>query len=172
MRPIISLAEAADAACFGGKAAGLARALQAGLPVPPGYALTPEFVAAVAEEAPAAIETLRLFAAAPDRCLRALFCDRRRFHERELCGAAQDAAQRGSRHGLAPAVREVWLSAHSAAALAYRARLGLVEAPIRIGVVLQPMLNPELAGVLFTRNPATGADERVVEAALGLGEAW
>jgi hypothetical protein len=36
---------------------------------------------------------------------------------------------------------------------------------------VQSLLDPEVAGVMFTQNPVTGADERVVEAAWGLGEA-
>ena len=40
-----------------------------------------------------------------------------------------------------------------------------------VGVVVQALLDPETAGVMFTRNPITGADERVIEASWGLGEA-
>jgi pyruvate, water dikinase len=40
-----------------------------------------------------------------------------------------------------------------------------------MGVVVQRLLDPEVAGVLFTRHPVTGADERVIEATWGLGEA-
>jgi pyruvate,water dikinase len=38
-------------------------------------------------------------------------------------------------------------------------------------VVVQRLLDPECAGVMFTRNPITGADERMIEASWGLGEA-
>ena len=40
-----------------------------------------------------------------------------------------------------------------------------------MGVVVQALIEPVAAGVLFTRNPMTGADERLIEAAWGLGEA-
>ncbi len=40
-----------------------------------------------------------------------------------------------------------------------------------MGVVVQAMVEPIAAGVLFTRNPVTGADERLIESAWGLGEA-
>ena len=36
---------------------------------------------------------------------------------------------------------------------------------------IQTLLDPEIAGVMFTENPVTGADERVIEASWGLGEA-
>ena len=39
-----------------------------------------------------------------------------------------------------------------------------------MAVVIQQLVAADCAGVLFTRHPATGADERVVEAAWGLGE--
>lgn len=68
------------------------------------------------------------------------------------------------------AVRTVWESAHSDAARAYRMRRG-IGAPPAIGVVVQALVEPAVAGVLFTRNPITGADERLIEAAWGLGEA-
>ena len=68
------------------------------------------------------------------------------------------------------AVLKVRQSAHSESALAYRRTLGLDESP-RIGVVVQRMIAPDCAGVLFTRNPLNGADQRVIEAAWGLGEA-
>src|SRR5262249_47252311 len=40
-----------------------------------------------------------------------------------------------------------------------------------VGVVVQTLLNPTAAGVMFTENPITGADERMIEASWGLGEA-
>src|SRR6185369_6626715 len=36
---------------------------------------------------------------------------------------------------------------------------------------VQSLLNPTAAGVMFTENPLTGADERMIEASWGLGEA-
>ena len=40
-----------------------------------------------------------------------------------------------------------------------------------MGVVVQRLLEADVSGVLFTRHPVTGADERVIEATWGLGEA-
>lgn len=71
---------------------------------------------------------------------------------------------------LLDAVRDVHASAHEPSVLAYRARLGIAGPP-RIAVVLQRMLEPRCAGVLFTRHPVTGNDERLVEASWGVGEA-
>jgi pyruvate,water dikinase len=65
---------------------------------------------------------------------------------------------------------EIWWSANSDSAITYRKRVGLFTRP-SVGVVVQTLLNPDSAGVMFTRNPVTDADERVIEASWGLGEA-
>jgi pyruvate,water dikinase len=41
----------------------------------------------------------------------------------------------------------------------------------RVGVVVQRMIEPDCAGVMFTKNPLDGSNERVIEASWGLGEA-
>ena len=71
---------------------------------------------------------------------------------------------------LVAAIKKVRESAHAPSAIAYRKRLGLDAAP-RMGVVVQRLIDADKAGVLFTKNPMTGADERVIEASWGLGEA-
>jgi hypothetical protein len=40
-----------------------------------------------------------------------------------------------------------------------------------VGVVVQALLDPTCAGVMFTRNPVNGAEELMIEASWGLGEA-
>jgi pyruvate,water dikinase len=69
-----------------------------------------------------------------------------------------------------PALREIWWSANSDSAITYRQRVGLFTRP-SVAVVVQRLLDPDFAGVMFTRNPVTGADERMIEASWGLGEA-
>ncbi|MGK3988378.1 PEP/pyruvate-binding domain-containing protein [Sorangium sp. So ce136] len=156
---------------FGGKAAQLGQAHRSGLPVPPGWALSAAFVERVVAGESAAV----------DRLVEAF---------RELdgpvavrsSGVGEDGASASfagqhatelnvrSRAGLLEAVRKVHGSARTEAALAYRRKLGLAPEP-RMGIVVQRLVQADTAGVLFTRNPATGADERVVEATWGLGEA-
>lgn len=70
---------------------------------------------------------------------------------------------------LTTAIDEVVQSALSLSAASYREKLDVVGAP-SMGIVLQELFNPESAGVMFTRNPLNGAEERVIEAAWGLGE--
>jgi pyruvate,water dikinase len=71
---------------------------------------------------------------------------------------------------LADAVHAVWRSATSEGALAYRRHRGLDGSP-RIGVVVQQFVAADVAGVMFTQNPMSGAAERWIEASWGLGEA-
>ncbi|GAA1785448.1 PEP/pyruvate-binding domain-containing protein [Streptomonospora arabica] len=70
------------------------------------------------------------------------------------------------------AVRDCWASLWTDRAIAYRHRLGLESAQVRIAVVVQAMAEAEAAGVMFTANPVTGSrEELVVDASPGLGEA-
>lgn len=55
-------------------------------------------------------------------------------------------------------------------ARAYRERVG-ANPDVRVGIVLQELVDAEVAGVLFTCNPVTGSDEILIEASWGLGEA-
>jgi pyruvate, water dikinase len=169
IRPV-PLAEAADESRFGGKAVSLGRSLREGLPVPEGVALDVDTVDAIARDGAAAI-------AACDELLQALG-GRVAVRSSAVGEDAKDASFAGqhttilnaaSAAALVQAVAEVHQSAHTASALAYRARLGIAGPP-RIAVVVQRLVDADCAGVLFTRHPTTGARERVIEAAWGLGE--
>jgi pyruvate, water dikinase len=164
-----TLAEATDEAVFGGKAAALAVAVRAGLPVPPGLALAASFVEAVGAGEPVAVAALAaLPVPAGPLAVRSSAVG-------EDSAGASFAGQHASLlnvqgpEALLDAVTAVWRSGCTEAALAYRRRLGVEGAP-RMGVVVQRLADADVAGVLFTRNPITGADERVIEAAWGLGE--
>lgn len=72
---------------------------------------------------------------------------------------------------LLAAVKQCWLSCFSARAAAYRARHHPSAALPAMAVVVQEMIPADVAGVLFTIDPATGDASRiVVEAARGLGD--
>jgi pyruvate,water dikinase len=70
---------------------------------------------------------------------------------------------------LKSAVSEVVKSSLTPSALSYRKKLGIAGVPL-MGIVLQELFDAEAAGVMFTRNPVNGEIERVIEAAWGLGE--
>jgi pyruvate,water dikinase len=73
---------------------------------------------------------------------------------------------------LIAAVRACWASLWSERAVLYREHTGVDHFSARMAVVLQRMLAPDLAGVMFTADPATGSRRRLtVDASPGLGEA-
>lgn len=167
---VVPLAAASDESTFGGKAVSLGAALRAGLPVPGGAALPWHVVVRVAQADADHVRAVIESPHVPETRLAT-----RSSAIGEDSGGASFAGQHTTRlnvrrSGLAEAVRAVWESAYTPSALAYRARRGIAADP-RIGVVVQTLVEPIAAGVLFTRNPITGADERLIEAAWGLGEA-
>jgi len=148
----------------------LGAAIRAGLPVPEGVALPARLVAAVGADERAAVaelsdvrDSLTGPLAVRSSCVGE--------DSAEVSFAGQHLTRLGvsSLDELAEAVADVSRSACSKSALAYRRKLGLEGAP-RMGVVVQRLVDADVAGVLFTRHPVTGADERVIEAAWGLGE--
>lgn len=69
------------------------------------------------------------------------------------------------------AVRRCWASMWSARATAYRQKLEIDHMATSIAVVVQKMVDAEIAGVMFTANPLTVRnDELVINASWGLGE--
>lgn len=76
------------------------------------------------------------------------------------------------RDAVVDAVRRCWASLYSEPSVAYRLRLGLPEAQVAMGVVVQRMVDARCAGVMFTRSPTTGDRSVVaVNASWGLGSA-
>jgi phosphoenolpyruvate synthase/pyruvate phosphate dikinase len=171
VRGIVPLARAREEAVYGAKAVGLGEAVRSGLPLPPGVALSGPVVEAVAAGEEDAIRDVARSVAplGTPLAVRSSAVD-------EDGAAASFAGQHltllniSSETALNDALREIWWSANSDSAITYRQRVGLFTRP-SVGVVVQALLDPEVAGVMFTRNPITGADERLVEASWGLGEA-
>jgi pyruvate, water dikinase len=167
----VALAEARDEAEFGGKAVQLGAATRAGLPVPEGVALPAALVAAVAARDPAAVAELSgVRDSLPGPLAVRSSCVGEDSAAASFAGQHLTRLNVRSLDQLVEAVAAVWHSGHSASALAYRRKLGIQGDP-RMGIVVQRLLDPEVSGVLFTRHPVTGADERVIEATWGLGEA-
>lgn len=71
---------------------------------------------------------------------------------------------------VATRVRDCWASWFGERALYYRSRKGSLD-DLRMAVVVQHMVEPDVAGVLFTVDPVSGRkDQMIVESAFGLGE--
>jgi pyruvate,water dikinase len=171
MKKVVPFRKARETSLYGSKAVGLGDAVRQGLPVPPGVALSGDLVEALASGEDKAFEQLEKAVAVlpPPFAVRSSAVD-------EDGAAASFAGQHltllnvHSASDVFGAVREVWWSANSDSAITYRQRVGLFTRP-SVGVVVQSLLNPTAAGVMFTENPLTGADERMIEASWGLGEA-
>jgi pyruvate,water dikinase len=171
VKKVVPLPKARETSLYGSKAVGLGDAARDGLPIPPGVALSGDLVEAVASGDGKAIEKVAKAVAS----LKGPFAVRSSAVDED--GASSSFAGQHltllnvpSTAEVPNAVRDVWWSANSDSAITYRQRVGLFTRP-SVGVVVQTLLNPDSAGVMFTQNPVTGADERLIEAAWGLGEA-
>jgi pyruvate,water dikinase len=164
---IVPLKSVDDPELFGGKAVQLGAALRAGLPVPDGFAVAWDVVDAVASVGRSALDAPTDIWPEP--------CAVRSSAVDEDSAAASFAGAHLSVLGVCgdsaviEAISAVRASGSDAGAQAYRSKLGL-ESEARVGVVIQALVDSDTAGVMFTRNPLTGADERVIEASWGLGE--
>ena len=148
----------------------LGTALRAGLDAPTGYALSFEWVEAVMRKDATVLKHLEAAFVQMQKPIAV---------RSSAIGEDSEAASFAGQHAtilnvttfsqLTAAITEVVQSALSLSAASYREKLGVVGVP-SMGIVLQELFNPESAGVMFTRNPLNGAEERVIEAAWGLGE--
>ena len=172
---LIPFGSSMDAQLYGGKAARLSEALCAGLPVPAGFALHPDYVARVAQGNLTSDERTALeHALAP-------FKEGAVAVRSSAVGEDGASASFAGQHasflnvrgldGVLSAIARVWASGQTEAARRYRARMGIAGEP-RVAVIVQALVPAEVAGVLFTVDPVSGSgDSFLVEASWGLGEA-
>ena len=170
MSEVVPLEDAHDVSLFGSKAVGLGEAARSGLPLPPGIALSGAVVEAVAGgDEPASEEVSKLVRPlGGPLAVRSSAVDEDGA-EASFAGQHLTLLNVPSVDEVGAALRDVWWSANSDSAITYRQRVGLFTRP-SVGVVVQALLDPDSAGVMFTQNPMSGADERVIEASWGLGE--
>ena len=148
MKKVVPFAKVRETALYGSKAVGLGDAARQDLAIPPGVALSGDLVEAVASGDQKAIEKVAQAIATlpPPFAVRSSAVD-------EDSAAASFAGQHltvlnvHSAADVPGAVREVWWSANSDAAITYRQRVGLFTRP-SVGVVVQTLLNPTVAGVM------------------------
>ncbi len=171
MTAVVPLDDARDESLFGSKAVGLGEATRAGLPLPPGIAIAGEVVEAVAGGDAEALERVSELVRplGGPLAVRSSAVDEDGA-EASFAGQHLTLLNVPTADDVGAALREVWWSANSDSAITYRQRVGLFTRP-SVGVVVQALLDPDSAGVMFTRNPITGAEERMIEASWGLGEA-
>jgi pyruvate,water dikinase len=183
----------ADAASFGGKSAALGELIAAGIPVPPGFAVSTSayrsFVEAAGLDGLIATTMSRVDPADVDTVGAASHAIGEAMRSAPVPGALRDeiaaryqelgeppVAVRSSALGedsrgtdrVCDAVRDCWVSLYSAPAITYRARLAEMEPAM--GVAVQLMVDAEVSGVMFTCNPVSGDPSMVaVNASWGLG---
>jgi pyruvate,water dikinase len=157
-----------DADRFGGKSASLGELLHAGIPVPPGFAISTEAgeeltdmlrrdIAArydgLGERVPVAVRSSAL----GEDSAEATFAGQQ---DTYLWVRGVDA--------VCDAVTRCWASLYNPEAVAYRERFG-VKNPA-MGVTIQLMVDAAVSGVMFTCNPVSGDRSMVaVNASWGLG---
>ncbi|MBP2320265.1 pyruvate,water dikinase [Kibdelosporangium banguiense] len=191
--------EAIDAgmlATVGGKAANLGELTRAGLPVPSGFCVTTEAYRQVAtlagvdgsHEAEKARELI-LGAPVPAEISAAILAGYaglgddvpvavRSSATAEDLPFASFAGQQDTYlnvvggEAVLDAVRRCWASLWTDRAFSYRATNEIDNSSVQLAVVIQRMVQSDVAGVMFTANPVTGRrHEYVIDASPGLGEA-
>jgi len=162
---IAPLSAAGDKARFGGKAAHLARLLTAGHPVPAGFALAHDTDAADPDTLAALRTSLAALGDVP-LAVRSSAVDEDGDHA-AFAGIYESVLDVRGEAAVLAAIASVRASGSSARALAYRE----TGSAAQMGIVVQRLVHPEAAGVLFTADPVTGDRETcVVSAVPGLGE--
>ena len=201
MRLVVGLEELGrgDLEVAGGKGANLGELIRAGLPVPGGFVVTTDAYAQAAEAVGLAdhvadaepAELRRMLSAAPvEEKLRDLLTQAYRALGEDVPVAVRSSATAEDLPGAAfagqqdtylnvvgadaviDAVRDCWASLWTDRAVSYRRERRVDPRAVRIAVVVQVLVDAELAGVMFSADPVSGARDRiVVDAAAGLGEA-
>ncbi|MGH3981718.1 MAG: PEP/pyruvate-binding domain-containing protein [Pseudonocardiaceae bacterium] len=184
----------------GGKAANLGELIRAGFPVPPGFCITTaayqqvavdafdldaQNIGSIAEQARTAILAAHVPTAITDAVERA-YCALgddvpvavRSSATAEDLPWASFAGQQDTYLNIVgvdavlDAVRRCWASLWTDRAVSYRTTNGIDHVTVRLAVVVQQMVEPQVAGVLFTADPVTGhRGHTVIDASPGLGEA-
>ncbi len=158
----------ADLRRVGGKAFNCARLKRAGFPVPEGLAIANNATEADVRRLPDQAWLRGL----PDV---ALFAVRSSGLDEDGAGHSfagiHETVLSVDRFGLVDAALACRRSGTSAEARAYREARGIVERADGIAVLVQRMVPAVISGVAFTINPISAADELVINAAPGLGDA-
>ncbi|MBQ0991318.1 pyruvate, water dikinase [Micromonospora sp. H61] len=167
---VIALSEvtAAMTPLVGGKAAGLGELIRHGERVPDGFCVTTEAhrlgvvptaeVVAAYQRLGAGPVAVRSSSTAED------------LPDASFAGQQDTVLNVTGTAELIAAIEKCWASLHGDRATAYRHAHGIDHQTVLMAVVVQRMVTPTVAGVLFTANPLTGRrDEMAVDAAAGLG---
>ncbi len=178
-RWIQPLSAAHEVAAVGGKAASLARMINAGIPVPAGFAVTTRAFRAWRDAGggvipPLLLERILLAYRSLDGAIVAVRSSATAEDGAEMSMAGQYDTLLGihGENALIDAVVRCWRAADSARVKHYLKEHHVDPAGVSLALVVQRLVPAEAAGVLFTANPRNGRrEEMLLEAAWGLGEA-
>jgi pyruvate, water dikinase len=186
-----------DGSRFGGKSASLGALLEAGIRVPPGFALSADAYRGFAEAAglrdrladpaldPEPIRAAIRAAPIPDGVRDEIESHYRSLGEppvavrsSALGEDSEEATFAGQQEtylwirgvdAVCDAVRDCWASLYTPGAVSYRSRLRSAD-DVAMGVTVQRMVEAEVSGVMFTCNPVSGDPSVVaINASWGLG---
>ncbi len=169
---------AADLGRVGGKGLSLGRMAAAGLPVPAGFVVTTSayrrvHAAGIRADAPlshALLEAYRTLGGGPVAVRSSATAEDAA--DASFAGQQETILGVEGEQPLIDAVERCWKSLHTERATAYRAHQGVEEAGLAMAVVVQRLVDADVAGVLFTRDPLDAAGQTMLaEASWGLGEA-
>ena len=174
---ILPLADCRDPAAVGGKAINLSRLINAGFPVPGGFAVTTSAYRAAegAAEPPSDVRDAILAAyrnlGSPVVAVRSS-ATAEDLAEASMAGQYETFLDVEGEQEVVDAVIKCWASLDSERVRAYLEKHGIDRAQVAMGVVVQKQVPSDVAGVLFTANPRPGAlGEMLIESSWGLGEA-
>ncbi|PEV38842.1 pyruvate-binding protein [Bacillus thuringiensis] len=93
-------------------------------------------------------------------------------HDSSFAGQYETFLNVGSFEGLVKSIKECWASVWSNQALQYLHNVNIDIKQVKIGVLVQSMVQADTSGVVFSVNPVTSLyDEIIINASYGLGEA-
>ena len=174
---VVRLAEATDAAMVGGKAINLQKLIAAGFPVPDGFVITTHAYreALAAGRMPGhiadAIRTAYRQLGAPVVAVRSS-ATAEDLAGSSMAGQYETILDVQGEDAVLDAVQRCWASVAAERVGVYLKERGIDRAQVAMAVVVQLLVRADVAGVLFTANPRTGArHELVIDASWGLGEA-
>lgn len=174
---LVTLRDSRDLRLVGGKALRLAQLLDAGFPVPDGFVVTAAAYRAGHDRgslpAPVAQETVAWYRrlGSPPVAVRSSATAEDQA-DASMAGQYQTILDVAGEAALLAAIEHCWSSVDSERTRAYLTEHGLEPSEVTMAVVVQQLVPADVAGVLFTANPRTGApDEMLIEASWGLGEA-
>ncbi|MFI6763738.1 PEP/pyruvate-binding domain-containing protein [Micromonospora sp. NPDC050417] len=154
----------------GGKAAGLGELIRCGEQVPPGFCVTTEAHRLGVIPRDEILDAYERLGAGPVAVRSSATTED--LPDASFAGQQETFLNVTGAADLIAAIAECWDSLHSDRTAAYRDAHGITAETAHMAVVVQRMVAPEVAGVMFTANPLTGCRaEMMVDAAPGLGTA-